>query len=197
MKSPSNLQLGLAWAALAGLLGGGAIWPRWRGVTHLERRSVSLAQMINEADDVNAQIRVLTEWMLEIEDRVRASTTPIPEESAVAELVRDLTDEFRELGITDREITTGAPSMGEQAAALPMTIVVRGSFTSVLASIRWIESLPRLVRIRRITIDRADKWSPDAPRVTAELLLDAFFDPKPIPEGVDLASVIEGQGEDD
>lgn len=197
MKSPSTLQLAVAWVALAALLGGVAIWPRWRAVTRLERRSAGLAQMINEADDVNTQIRVLTEWMLEIEERVGASTTPIPEESGVAELVRDLTDKFRELGITDREITTGAPSMGEQSAALPMTIVMRGSFTSVLASIRWIESLPRLVRIRRIRIDRADDWSLDTPRVTAELLLDAFFDPKPIPESVDLTSVIEAQREGD
>lgn len=196
MRSPTNLQLSVAWLALAGLLGGALVWPRWRTVTSLERRSVGLAQMINEADDVNEQIRVLTEWMLEIEERVRASTTPIPEESGVAELVRDLTDKFRELGITDREITTGAPSMGEQSAALPMTVIVRGSFTSVLESIRWIESLPRLVRIRRIRIDRAKDWGLDSPRVSAEFLLDAFFDPKPVPEGVDLASVIE-QGESD
>jgi Tfp pilus assembly protein PilO len=197
VKSPTNLQLGLTWLALASLLGGAAIWPRWRDITRLERRSLGLSQMINEADDVNAQIRVLTEWMLEIEDRVRASTTPIPAQSGVADLVRDLTDKFRELGITDREITTGAPSLGEQSAALPMTVVVRGSFTSVLASIRWIESLPRLVRIRRVKIDRAEDWSFDSPRVTAEFLLDAFFDPKPIPESVDLASLIESQAEDD
>lgn len=193
MRSPTNLQLAVAWAALAGALGGLAVWPRYRAIRQQEARSVALAQMIEEADDVNAQIRELTEWMIEIEARVRAATTPIPRDSGVADLMRDLTDKFRELGITEREVTTGAPSNGAEASALPMTVMARGSFMSVLESIRWIESLPRLVRIRRIKIDRARGWTPGDPRVSAELLLDAFFDPRPIPENVDILSLIRKQ----
>ncbi|MFG0274664.1 MAG: type 4a pilus biogenesis protein PilO [Phycisphaerales bacterium] len=196
MKSPTNLQLGVAWAAMAAALSAVAIWPRWRAISQLEQRSVALSQMIAEADDVNAQIRELTEWMLEIESRVRASTTPIPRDSGVADLVRELTDKFRELGVAEREITTGAASNGDEASALPMTVVARGSFTSVVESIRWIESLPRLVRIRRIKIERARDWSMDNPKVSAEFLLDAFFDPRPIPDDVDLASLIERQGDE-
>lgn len=194
MKRPGTVKLALAWLALA-VLAGAALWPRWKAISRLEARSVELAQMIEQADDVNTQMRLLTEWMMDIEQRVRASTTPIPRDSGVSELVRDLTDRFDELGVVEREITTGAPSPGEDASTLPMTIAARGSFTSVMKSIGWIESLPRLVRIRRIKITRARDWTPEAPRVAAEILLDAFFNPTPIPERVDLTSLIAKQEE--
>ena len=76
----------------------------------------SLAQMVDESEDVNAKIESITEWVDEVEREVRSSTIAIPVESDVAGLIRSLSATLAALGIEDREITTGTPVTTEEAS---------------------------------------------------------------------------------
>ena len=59
----------------------------------------------------------------------------------------------RDLGVTDREITTGGANKLDDASTMPMSVTAQGRFLSVYEAVRWIESLPRLVRGQRLRID--------------------------------------------
>lgn len=187
MRNSTSLRFLVCWIALVACAGGLGVWPKLSAIRRHEAKAQELATMIRESDDVNAQIGLLSEWRAEIHRRVSTSTTPIPAESDVAGLMRDLTRTLVDLGITEREITTGSAVESEESFSLPLSVTMRGRFPRVMEAVRWIENLPRLVRVRRIKIERSRDWTPDEPVVTAELLVDVFFAPHPIDTSSDLS----------
>ncbi|RMD65762.1 MAG: hypothetical protein D6824_02060 [Planctomycetota bacterium] len=116
----------------------------------------------------------------------------IPQEADVALLIGALSSRLDSLGVGGGEISTGAPRSTPDAMYVPVTVTMRGSFLSVYAACRWIESLPRLVRISRLRFERlkaannsgsraASSAAPgDSDDIRAELALDVFYRPAPL-----------------
>ncbi|MFM9956547.1 MAG: type 4a pilus biogenesis protein PilO [Phycisphaerales bacterium] len=113
--------------------------------------------------------------------------TPIPQESGVAGLVRELSESFDRLGLKDREISTGAAKVLEDASCLPMSITVQGPFPAIYEALAGIESLDRLVRVQRLRVAHdaraggggaATGTVNRSGRVRADIQLDVFFAPK-------------------
>jgi len=177
----SRLVLGLVALILLGV--GAGVWPHVRAIRALEERREDLQARAAASDDGAA---TLTRLQTELEEATRLAeerSKPISAQSDVAEMIRALTAQLDRLGMSEREITTGAPTHLPDAASLPMSVRMKGRFPNVHEAIRWIESLPRLVRAKRVSIEiprrRSDKNNVDwlAPEVDAELLLDVFFAP--------------------
>lgn len=105
--------------------------------------------------------------------------TPIPQESDIAGLVRNVSARLDELGLTQNELTTGQSVSLDDASSIPIALHVEGPFPKVLEVLRYIEDLPRLVRISRLAIN-----NPAATRdpgtnelIEADMLLDVFYAP--------------------
>jgi len=188
-------HLVIGWAVIAAAGVAIFIAPRWQAIHSLESRAASLAQMVDESEDVNSKIESITKWVDEVEVEVRESTIPIPAESDVAGLIRSLSAKLTELDIKDREITTGTPVEDDEASMLPMSVMLTGPFPRVYDAIRWIESRPRLLRIRRVRCDRLTELSRGEAVVRAELVLDAFFAPKALNVSADDAFMLGAVGE--
>ena len=191
-----TMHLVIGWALIIATGVAFFIAPRWRNLRSLESRATSLAQMVDESEDVNSKIESITQWVNEVEREVRASTIPIPAESDVSGLIRSLSAKLTELEIVDREITTGTPVDDKEASMLPMSVMLTGPFPHVYEAIRWIESRPRLLRIRRVRCDRISDISKGDAIVRAELVLDAFFAPKDLSDVADdalkFSTAVEG-----
>jgi len=170
--------------ALTCLLGAGAgalVWPQYNANRELsveiERLRADLA-MPNSGPEV---IEQLTNRLLSLREIGEKRMTPIPRESDVAGLVRDMSKMLDAIGIDKREMTTGAARELPEASTLPMSIILTGDFTQVNEVVGYIESLPRLVRFERLrfTTERAGSESVDRSGVVrAELVLDVFFAPR-------------------
>jgi len=180
MRPPNNVALLLWWLGLALVGGGLAIWPGASSISSLREESSRLRQRIERGGDGAAELRRLEQRLVEIKEEADERLRSIPDESGVADLIRQLSGLLGTLSIEEREVTTGAPSAGERASSMPMTVSLRSGFLSVYDVIRWVESLPRLVRVQRIRVDSASREpTPDA-TVEAEILLEVFYAPAPI-----------------
>lgn len=105
--------------------------------------------------------------------------TPIPDQPDLAGLMRRMSAMFEESGIEPPQLTTGVPQPDNGAMSMPMTVVATGNFVAITEAVRSIESLPRLVRVRRVRLStesntRRGPIDRDA-IVRADLLLDVFY----------------------
>lgn len=182
--SRSNWMLLGGWALLVAVSGRAVIWPAHRASIELDAdisaKKAELARPGSGPETIERLARELTA----LRNLGKARMTPIPEESGVAGLVRELSNSFDGLGLIDREVSTGAAKQLEEASAMPMTVALAGDFPSIYRAVAQIENLDRLVRVQRLRVsleNRAGKEGADRTgRVRAEVLLDIFYEPRSI-----------------
>lgn len=178
------------------LVGGfGFIWPAWRTNQALDREIRVMRAELARPTDGPEIIAGLADRLREMQTNSRERMVPIPETSNVAGLMTRLSAVLNRLGLTQREITTGAETMVDQTASLPMSVTLRGSFSQIYSALREIERLPRLVRVQRLRLayeSRSQFGQSDHEAIRADLLIDVFFGAKnePIDEFV-LAGEVE------
>lgn len=178
MKTPKNGTIVACWVGLVvvGTLAG--IAPGMRSLQRIEEESGALQGRIARADDGAAELRRLAEQLAELSKRAADEATPIPRDGDVAGLIRQLSEQLDQLEVHDREITTGGPSAADGVSLMPMSVTAQGRFLSVYEAVRWVEGLPRLVRVQRLRIDTERIKNLQPGHVRTELLLDIFFAPE-------------------
>lgn len=178
--------LGAGWLGLLAAGVGLAVVPTWRSLQRLRADIVELRSEASKPTDGPEVIRAL-EAELEALTLLGANrTTPIPNDSDVAGLMRDFSAMLDELGLTRRELTTGVPRQLDEASSMPMSMNLEGNFPQIYEAARYIESLPRLVRVQRFRVQSSTPGSGAVDRtapVKAELLIDVFYQPRVIESG--------------
>ncbi len=199
MSAPKTGTLAAGLAALGALGVFGVVWPQVSSIRALIAERSELQERIGRRDDGAAALERLQDELESQRARAAAYVTPIPEFADTASLIRAISRRLDALGMREREITTGAPTKHDMVSVMPMSVTLRGDFLSIYEAVRWIESLPRLVRVDRLKI-KHEKGATSAEglagRVEAEILLQVFFAPA---SGEDdlastLARVSEGEG---
>jgi len=174
LKLPRNITLLLWWIVLVAAGVGALIVPGLQSVRDLSQETDELRQRISANNDGAAALRRLEGRLEEARRVVREETTPIPEDSNVAALIRQLSSRLSDLGVTEREITTGSPAQLDDASSMPMSVRVKTEFLNIYEVIRWVESLPRLVRVERLSIERVSDDDDRTDAVEADIMLEAF-----------------------
>lgn len=134
----------------------------------------------NSGPEVIGRLNEELETLRSLADR---RMTPIPEGSDVAGLIGDLSAMLDEVGLASREITTGQSESLQEASAMPMTVTLRGAFPAVAEAVHRIESLPRLVRVKRLRVSSNQPRNGEVDRsgsVRADILIDVFFAPRDV-----------------
>ncbi len=185
----------------AGLLAAGAIgaglfvYPAWRAARGVRRDIASAHRRIGQIVDRPAQLARRQEAIAALARFEAEHTKPLPPQSDVAGLIRGLSVYLDELAIPSREVATGAPVRTGAITVMPMTLTMRCDFLSACAVVARIESLPRLIRVRRFRLahDAGDTGAPDrsAP-LKAEVLLEVLSMDAPPPTGEKMASPEKG-----
>lgn len=181
MKRSENTKLiagVVVLAALALVLG---VWPNVKGLERLGETRADLVSRVERSDDGDAALERLAGELGEHKLDARVRLRPIPEDGDVGGLIRAMSDEFAQLGLGRPEIKTGRPIEHDDAMALPMTVEIRGTFLNIADVIQWVESLDRLVRVRKVRIEspRSGTAESDFSEVLeAELVLDVFYAPR-------------------
>ena len=184
MRGSPRIWLALGWVVLVILGVFVGVFPRLRALDRLDQEASSLSGQASRSDAGASKLAQLNERLARARATVQTRVRPIPHDADVAGLIRTLTTELDDLGMTEREITTGAPKDIGDAMSAPMSVRMTGPFLGVYQAVRWIETLPRLVRITRVTIKtpqrNPEELIQNAGRmVHAELLLNVYSDPAP------------------
>lgn len=159
----------------------GFILPAWRSGQRTEAEIALMRAELARPTDGPEIITGLANRLQQMRTTSRERMVPIPETSDVAGLMTRLSAVLNKLGLTQREITTGAETTIDDTAALPMSVTLRGDFTSIHRAIAEIERLPRLVRVERVRMayeSRGAAESFQSDTIRADLLIDVFFGAK-------------------
>jgi len=178
LSPDTKLGAGLAALALLGLVAG--VLPNMRGASRLDHRITDLSSRVERSDDGAAALdrlhRTLKERRAEALERLK----PIPVDGDVGGIIRAMSSRFTELGLSRPEIKTGRPIERDEAKSLPMTIEIRGGFLQLMEAVAWVESLERLVRVRKIRIE-TPKGQGNVPifgeALEGEIVIDVYYEP--------------------
>ncbi len=172
----------LGWVALAALCVVLGIVPRVRSIDRLKDDSARLSSRSFRADNGAAELARIESRLDQARRSVEREARDIPQDAAIAELIRALTQRLDDNRMAEREITTGATTNLGDALAAPMSVRLSGPFLGVYDAIEWLESLPRLVRIVRVKVETPRRSTQDVlenagKTVQAEILLTVYSDP--------------------
>lgn len=186
MNRRAHIFLGLGWLLMVGVGGRFLLWPAVEHARDLDAdiaaKQATIARQTTGPEVIEKIARELTALRALSDSRM----TPIAEEAGVAGMVSGLSDSLDALGLTDRELNTGSQRQLDEASVLPMSIVIRGDFPSIVRAVEQTESLPRLVRVQRLRIaqdsrpNQAGGPVDRSGKVKAEISLDVFFAPKTV-----------------
>ncbi|TVQ77859.1 MAG: hypothetical protein EA380_06785 [Phycisphaeraceae bacterium] len=162
---------------------GGLLWPSWSSGRVLRGEIGQLEQELSKPKSDPEMIERLSQELAGLNALRDQRMTPIPEERDVAGLMRELSAMLDELGLLEREITTGSPQVHDEASVMPMTVVLSGAYPSVAEAVIRIESLPRLVRVQRLRLALERTRSGAVNRsgiVRADIRIEVFFEPRSV-----------------
>lgn len=195
MKSNLALGFGLTATILAGVAL--VVRPAYVAARNLDRDIESKREELARPGSGPEAIERLARDLAALKELGSERMTPIPSESGVATLVRQLSESFDALGLKDREVSTGASKQLEEAQCLPMTIAISGAFPAIFEALGRVESLDRLVRVQRLRVALEGKTRDGfdrSGRVRADVQLDVFFAPRQIGGATADAAPAAGKG---
>lgn len=194
--SRENLVLSGVWLGVVSAGIGLLVVPSMRRTAALATELSGLRVEAAKPSDGPEVIEGLTRELAELKSRGEMRMTPIPEQSDIAGLMRELSGKLDELKLDKRELVQGTAKKLEEASLVPMSVLVEGSFPEIYGVAKYLESLPRLVRVQRLRIALAGSAKDTIDRsgvVQAELMIDVFFEPRKVETQ---ASAAPGKGED-
>lgn len=172
-----KLFVGLAGLVVAGLAVG--VWPNLRAAERLDNAAADLSSRIERSDDGDAALGRLRVTLEERKQDSQRLLKDIPRDGDVGGFIRDVSDRFGELGLGRPEIKTGRPIENDHAQALPMTVEVNGTFLELMQAIEWVESIDRLVRVRKVSVKSpqgSGRETSFGEPLEGELVLDVYYD---------------------
>jgi len=173
-----KLFAGLGGMVVLGLALG--VWPNLRAADELTEKATDLASRVERSDDGEAALRRLNELLATRTQQAENTLKNIPRDGDVGGFIRAVSDKFGSLGLGRPEIKTGRPIDGDAAQALPMIVEVEGGFLQLVSAIEWVESIDRLVRVRKVTIESPTSRSNEpvfGDPLEGELALDVYYAP--------------------
>jgi len=184
------------WLAVIGASVGLLVVPSLKRTAAIKAQAAELRIEAEKPSDGPEVIEGLARDLEALQSRGEKRMTPIPKQSDIAGLMRELSGKLDELGLDKRELVQGTAKRLEEASLVPMSVLVEGPFPKIYSVARYLEGLPRLVRVQRLrlampgagreTIDRTGV-------VNAELMIDVFFEPQAV-ESQASASAPRGEG---
>jgi len=188
MSESRHLLLAVVASLLTLVVGGGLlVWPNHRQtgeigdeISLLEDKIAGLAAQTEEVERLAGEYSRLKR---RIDEQLKA----IPQSPDVAGLMRKLSLPVDGTTVMDQTFTAGSPGsaiVGEESAerAMPLTVDMKATFDSVLALIRAVESIDRLIRVASVRmVAERDETAAEAPLLTASVGLEVIYEP-PIDE---------------
>lgn len=163
---------------LALLLGFGALvwWPMSRSINADRSAIRSLETRLNMVQDQRESLVELSEQVRSLRAEVAGQRRTIASPDEMPAILREISLRIERAALQGEGITTGEMIEEQRVRALPVELTVGGTAPSVLALVESIETMPRLVQVDRLQINRSDEPGPaDDATVHAQMRLTAYL----------------------
>jgi len=147
------------------------VWPMQRRVSRVEVQIVELTEQLRGAE---REAGYVLEAMRVVDDlhALWASLKPIPVGDDLPGLRRSIGGYIEKLPFTTHDFKRGRDLNNHTALSLSLSIDAVGEFGGVFDLLQYIETLPRLVRVRGVAIERT---SNQANEIHATVSIDAYY----------------------
>ncbi len=147
--------------------------PRTTRLRELDARVRSQQRDLTSA---RLQTRILPDVATEVEQlkaKLERSKKSIPRQQELPQFIRDVTQLSQQATLKKFGYKPGIPSRGEVVCELPIQFAFEGDFLNVFAFLRNTEEMPRLTRVRGMTIKSRDRDRNG--QVQVELSMNIYF----------------------
>ncbi len=171
----SRARLLLVMLGLAVVFAVGSWWPAHHEQRRLSER-ISQAQAKLQSERLGlGDLPALVKEIGAMERELAVGPRRVPTNNDVAELLRSLCMLMDEHQLVDQQIVTQTIVSGRDYSLMPLRLEFRGLFPQVYGFLEKLESLPRMVRVMKVQVNRD---TPDrVTRVQTVLELSAVFAP--------------------
>lgn len=152
------------------------LWPTYKQIAAFDSRIQALLECVSHADeDARMLASAHTEWNRL--SRVMAhDLKTVPTRGDLPALRSAIGEFVSSLNLGDHDFKRGrdsGPTETWSGSSLALNVDTAGPFESVYELLKRIESLPRLVRIRQVILDRDKDFKPG--QVLASISVDAYY----------------------
>lgn len=169
-----NLKLG---AGLAALIGAG-VWfagsPATNRASILRERIDRTRNELRVSQDSVRDIRTMADTLEQARVFAASSTKPLTHTDETSTLVYEISSFVRTLGIVQHELRQERSRVEEGVRVTPVVLTMESSYPDVLAVIERINTLDRLLRVSRLSIDLPRGSMPGATSLQVEIVIEAM-----------------------
>lgn len=141
----------------------------------------AVRDFLARADDVNAEHQQLQQQVDLTEQQFAEAITRIPETAQEGEFLAQVSTLARNAELTIREFRPGSVTEHATHRELEISLAASGPYRSLCEFLGGLDGLPRLCRVRSLTVDRnADKQSENYP---VRMSVVVYFQPLPTEAG--------------
>ena len=134
------------------------------GYRPITARQRQMTEKINQSQrDLMAsrlQTRILPDVAGEVamlKAKLERSKKSIPVDQELPQFIRDVTQLSQQATLRKPSIKPGMPTRGEMVCELPIQLNFDGDFVNAFSFLRNVEEMPRLTRVRGMTIKSRDR----------------------------------------
>ena len=149
------------------------ILPELRQLSQTVDQERMLKDIYRQKNQQAAQLPLYEQQMIDIQDRFGIVLNQLPTTTEMSALLLDISQIGRESGLLINRFTPGNPRPAAFYQTLPISIDVSGTFNQLMEFVIALSSLPRIVHVSDMRIERGG----DGLRMQAELATYQYLDP--------------------
>lgn len=150
--------------------------PEQRALVEITAQESTLKQTYQEKSRRAAQLPLYAKQVADIQDRFGIVLHQLPDTTEMHTLLLDISQVGRESGLTMHTFTPGPATDEAFYKTLPISISVSGSFNQLAEFIIGLSSLPRIVHVSDMRIERGEEAQL---LMEAELFTYQYLEPEP------------------
>lgn len=177
LPDKKELRSGLVILGVFVLLAGAVWYGSYRQRAGYEARIATARKQLG-IDLAPAQgLSELNSRVARMRARVSGAQRHVPQQDRITDVFRSMDQAMRRHGVRDPQIIAEEARAYANYSLVPLTIELQCGFRSLYGVLSEIESMPRLMRIDRLSIDRPRHRSAEDPAeaLNVELEMSVFF----------------------
>ncbi len=155
------------------VLGGVGLWlPAWLNIKDMHGQIAKAEEQLGIARGRTDGLAQLAREVEQLRSQVATNNRIIPAQAELANVLRQLSVQLDEHGLTGKGMSTGEARPVADCQGLPVSLTVTGRGQDVLKFVQSVESLPRMIQVESLAMGTGKDQDG---RVEADLELTTFF----------------------
>jgi Tfp pilus assembly protein PilO len=174
MSATTRVLITVASAAVvAGAVGFFAIYPMCQNMRNDQKVIVERRASLAKLQEVTHRITNLQQEVQRLEGALRFFDSRLPAQTEIDVILREVWLIAESKALTPRSVRTKKPESGPRCNTQPITMAFEGPFDSFYQFLMGIEQLPRITKVRELTIQKS---ATQEGNILVDMTVDIYFE---------------------